>query len=263
MSTISDHLWLWGHAPGSHNGHYKIPGESTIGPLDAAKYMGLKNLMMVVLGNRPTPPFDDLAKSFAPLDKVAWSVVGDSSSDRVDVEEVVRLTKIAPNLVAGLMDDFFLSKPDKDGRIARHTPEALRRFREALRKAERPLEFWTTVYTHDLKLGIADHVEPCDAITYWTWRAKDLDNLEQNMAALEAIAPKKPKILGCYMWDYGDSRPMPLHAMQHQCHLGAEWLREKRVDGLIFLASCICDLKFEAVEWTRDWVAEMGPKLLG
>ena len=264
MPTVSDHLWLWAHAAGSHNGSYKLPADSKIEPIDAAQYMKLRNVIMVVLGNRPAPPFEALAKSFAPIDKLAWSIVGDASSNRVDVDEVVRLAGVAPNLTAGIMDDFFLAKPDEDGRIARHTPEALAGFRDALRKAARPLDFWTTVYTHDLPLpGLAAHLEPCDAITYWTWRAADLPNLEANFAALEKVAPKKRKLLGCYMWDYGDSRPMPLAAMQHQCHLGLQWLRERRIDGMIFLASVICDLKLETVEWAREWIADVGPKEIG
>ena len=37
-----------------------------------------------------------------------------------------------------------------------------------------------------------------------------------------------------------------------------KWLRQGRIEGMIFLASCICDLELEAVEWTRRWIAEVG-----
>jgi hypothetical protein len=46
--------------------------------------------------------------------------------------------------------------------------------------------------------------------------------------------------------------------MQQQCQLGLEWLRTGRIEGMIFLASCICDLNLEAVEWTRKWIREVG-----
>ena len=64
------------------------------------------------------------------------------------------------------------------------------------------------------------------------------------------------------MWDYGEKKPMPLELMQHQCELGHEWLRQGRIDGMIFLASCICDLDLEAVEWTRQWIAHNGDEPL-
>ncbi len=46
--------------------------------------------------------------------------------------------------------------------------------------------------------------------------------------------------------------------MKHQCELSLQWLKQRRIEGLIFLASCICDLELEAVEWTRRWIAEVG-----
>ena len=66
------------------------------------------------------------------------------------------------------------------------------------------------------------------------------------------------KILGCYMWDYGRKQPMPLERMQYQCETGLRWLQEGRIEGMIFLASCICDLELETVEWTRRWIAAVG-----
>jgi hypothetical protein len=70
------------------------------------------------------------------------------------------------------------------------------------------------------------------------------------------MSPGKQRVLGCYMWDYGTGHPMPVELMQRQVELGAQWLREGRIAGMIFLASCICDLELEAVEWTRRWIAE-------
>ena len=66
------------------------------------------------------------------------------------------------------------------------------------------------------------------------------------------------RMLGCYMWDYGKKRPLLVEAMARQCEIGLGWLLEGRIDGIIFLASCICDLELESVEWTRRWIAEVG-----
>ena len=64
------------------------------------------------------------------------------------------------------------------------------------------------------------------------------------------------------MWDYGQKAPMPLESMKQQCELGLRWLREGRIEGMIFLASCICDLELEAVEWTRTWIASVADQAL-
>jgi hypothetical protein len=50
---------------------------------------------------------------------------------------------------------------------------------------------------------------------------------------------------------------MPLDVMQEQCETGLEWLNANRIEGMIFLASCICDLELDAVEWTRTWIAKV------
>jgi hypothetical protein len=94
-------------------------------------------------------------------------------------------------------------------------------------------------------------------VTFWTWRAEDLAKLEANFARFEAIAPKSRKVLGCYMWDYGTRQPMPLALFQQQYHQGMRWLREGRIEGMIFLASCICDLGIDTVEWLRRELADL------
>jgi serine/threonine protein kinase/Flp pilus assembly protein TadD len=70
------------------------------------------------------------------------------------------------------------------------------------------------------------------------------------------------RVLGCYLWDYGGKKPMPLDLMRHECEVGLRWLRQGRIEGVIFLASCLCDLDLEAVEWTRSWIAQVGDKQL-
>ena len=47
---------------------------------------------------------------------------------------------------------------------------------------------------------------------------------------------------------------MPVEAMRHQCEAGHRVFTQGRIDGMIFLASCICDLGIETVEWTRKWI---------
>ena len=78
------------------------------------------------------------------------------------------------------------------------------------------------------------------------------------MARLEELAPHSRRMLGLYMWDYGTHTPMPLELMQLQAEIGLRWLREGRIEGMIFLASCICDLQLDAVEWSRKWISQLG-----
>jgi len=82
--------------------------------------------------------------------------------------------------------------------------------------------------------------------------------LEANLDRVGNLLPSKRKMLGCYMVDYHEKRSIPISLMQHQCEIGLRWLRQGRIDGIIFLGNTIMDLGFEAVEWTRGWIQEVG-----
>ena len=99
-------------------------------------------------------------------------------------------------------------------------------------------------------------------ISLWTWEAKDLERLEENFLRFKTLAPNKRTLLGCYMWDFGTGKPMPIAAMKKQCEFGLRQLQAGQVEGLIFLASNICDLDLETVEWTRRWIVEVGDQSL-
>ena len=39
-------------------------------------------------------------------------------------------------------------------------------------------------------------------------------------------------------------------------------LEQGEIEGIIFLASCICGPHLPAVEWTRRWIAAVGDKTI-
>ena len=131
-----------------------------------------------------------------------------------------------------------------------------------MRSGARPLDLWVTLYEHNLEMPIRDHLDQCDVITFWTWLASGLPRLERNIERLREVAPNQQRMLGCYLWDYGAGAPMPMDMMKFQCERGLKWLQDGTIDGMIFLASCICDLGIDTVEWARSWIKEVGPTML-
>jgi hypothetical protein len=265
MTTIGDRLWIWGHQASSYDGQYNLPARSSITPAQAARTMGIDNLLLIVYRGQPEPPFARHAREMADLKRVVWSIVGDSSSTRndrsSDLPAVLELAGRCPNVSGAIMDDFF-HQADAQGKISRHEVADLRHFADRLHAGPRPLDLWVVLYAHDLGLPVQPYLEPCDVITFWTWRAEQLDDLEANFRRAEALTPGKRRVLGCYMWDFGVGQPMPVERMADQCQRGLQWLREGRIEGMIFLGTCICDLGLETVEWTRRWIADVGGKAL-
>jgi hypothetical protein len=225
-------------------------------PAEGAFYLDTPNMIMVRYNDHPSPPYDQYARSFKPLDNFVWSIVGaGGATTDEELDHVRRLAIQNPNMTGVMMDDFFKSEPDK---VAVYTAEDLQNIRQRLTVEDRTLDLWVVLYQQQLDLPIKEHLALCDVATYWTWWAERIESLEEQYTRFEALAPSCRKVLGIYMWDYGNKKPISLSFMEQQCNIGLRWLKEGRIDGMIFLASCICDLELEAVEWTRAWIQDVG-----
>jgi len=258
-STVRDRLWLWGHDAGSHNEDWGLPGRSRIMPAEAVRYLAIPNLIMVRYKGRPPLPLDKYAESLQTLRRVVWSAVGaHGQTDEAERAHVLDLAARFPNFTGIMLDDFFVEKPGSGEEPAALSQGGLRELRGRLAAGSRKLDLWAVIYDHQLDQRVAPYLDLLDRVSLWAWDVEKVRGIGESLGRLEALAPSCKKVLGCYLWDYGGKRPMPLDILQEQCEAGLEWLRQGRIEGMIFLASCLCDLGLEAVEWTRGWVARVG-----
>jgi len=253
MLNILDKLWLWTHVAGGVNNQYGFKEGSKISPAEAASYMGVSNILFVRLNNKPeVPEYSKYAASFKKLNRVVWSIIGDSaSSNESEVPVLLELSKKFPNIRGVIMDDFF------SFRMNAYKPQDIANIRRSLSNrtdAGHKLDLWVTLYTHELDLAVKPYLDECDVTTLWTWHSEDLARLEMNFAKLKKMCPGSRKVLGCYMYDFGNSKPMQVELMEKQCRFGLDLLKTGEIEGIIFLASCICDLRLDAVEWTKKWI---------
>jgi hypothetical protein len=142
------------------------------------------------------------------------------------------------------------------------TPDQLKALREQIAAQGRKLPITCVIYTHQISPRILPHVNQVDKVAMWTWRSEDLANLEGNFENLRQIVHPKPIVLGCYLFDYGGNKQMTVDRMKRQCELGLKWLHQGKIEGMIFLASNVCDMGLPAVEWTRKWIASVGSQAL-
>jgi hypothetical protein len=260
--TVRDKLWIWSLVAGMYNDAPWFPGKSRITPVEAAFYLGVPNVCMVTYKTdcklKPAPPYDEYAIALLSAKRVIWALGGAGRRDvKVWLDDILKLPVTYNNIIGVQMDDFYQRTLDGE-ETGSLTPKELSYIKNQLVSGGHDLELWVTLYHHDLKYDIAHSLVKFDVVTYWTWDAKDLETLDQGFAEVEKVAPHARKLLGCYMWDFGGQRLMPIPLMQRQCELGLSWIRSGRIDGIIFGISNLCDLKLEAVEWTRRWVREVG-----
>ena len=256
--TLKDKLWIWGQNPNTHHGNgnpWRLPGENRMTPLEGCCYLGIPNCCRVGMSGLPKPPFDQDAMVLDTLDRVVWSILGDThSGNDVYLDEVLRIARKHPNVVGAVMDDFICTP----GRSEIYTPQVLREYRERLhQELSRKLDLWVVAYEYELDKPIKASLDECDVITFWTRNAANLTMLEENYRRLrEIVGENKSVLMGCYMWDYGAALPMPMDLMQYQLDVYHNWLHEGKIDGIIFCSNCIADLDLKAVDYTRDWIRE-------
>lgn len=263
------------------------PGGSRMTPAEGAFWLGVPNLLFINSNNIPPLPatepgrkkttFEQYAISFQPLDRVVWSVVGAGGKGGMEeLGAVLPLAKQFPNICGVFLDDFVRTDKNPDGSKTYRpamTRDELRQAREQIQTAGRPLEVWVTLYTHEINSQrkpskvpykpcdppLAGFLDQFDVLTLWTWNSDELDELEENLAALEKIAPQKARIaLGLYLWDFHNKKPVPVDLMKRQCDLGLKWLKEGRISDMIFLANTVLDIGMPSAEFSREWIKKHG-----
>ena len=203
--TIRDRIWIWGHPAGVHNDSFlaNLPKKSTIEPVAAADYMGIRNMIFVRYDGKPVPPFDTYYVPFQKLDRVYWSLVGASGATSADErEQVFQLAEKHDNLVGFILDDFFHSKATGPGADPETEADNLPPFEASLSPKElhalgqrkvrgRNLPIMAVVYTGQISKRAKAHIAEVDQVCLWTWRPADLEDLETNLARLEKAHPRQ------------------------------------------------------------------------
>jgi hypothetical protein len=306
-NTVRDRLWLFGVPADGPRLFYEgagYRGGSRITPAEGAHWLGVPNLMFITQPWNQPPAMarekawktvttkEQYAISFQSLKRVQWAAVGSGGlGGLAEVPDIVTLAKDYPNITSIYLDDFVTRPYTKraDGTTVgtpAMTEAQLKSMRTQLGKAGRPMEVWTTIYTHefdrkhrdfkDCEPPLADQMKHFDVVVLWTAQSADLRDLEKNLTLLESIKPKNCRIaLGIYLWGYWDKdpakaddksyvmgRPVPPDLMEHQCGLGLKWLKEGRVSDLVILGLAGIDQGIPSAKWMRDWIKKHGDQNL-
>lgn len=260
MGKVRDRFWIFTCVGGSDNDWLEragLPSGSRMTPAEGAFYLDIPNLIMVRWEGLPAYPYDQYAISFRPLKQVVWSIVGSGGANEdSEVERTLDLASRFPSITGVMMDDFFTG----DGRGQLEIDE-LKSIRQKLSMTKRNLDLWVVFYTRQIHQPVAPYLDQCDITTMWTWNSDELKDLDTNFGLLEQMNNGR-KMIGCYMWDYHNGKPVPIEKMEYQCEKGLQWLMEGRIEGMIFLANTVCDLNLEVVEWTREWIQKVGDREL-
>ena len=263
--TIRDSFWIWGHDAGAHHDprlNWHIPGENKMAPWEGAQYLGgIPNCCRVIFAGKPEPPFDEASKELDSFKRVVWSIVGDKSSRRNndggdDLAEVLRQAAKHPNIIGAIVDDFFSGNGD-----ARIPIDRFHEISEMLHRAS--LELWVVFYASLFNSNTLPWLDAVDVLTFWSWTTSELRSAEENIRRLKAMCPGKRCLAGCYIYDYGQSRPMDMESMTFQMDLYRRMLLAGNIDGVVVCSNTVADCGLEAPEYLRNWLNEHGDEVIG
>ena len=273
--TLIDRCWLWGHETGQVDG----PGNgwkldramSYYHMADAAKSMGLHNLN-AIRWDKPSKAFRD---SLLGMKRLTWPMSGNKTELNFTYDALAdwnfAVADEMPNVTGFDLDDFFVSRgpsvmvdTPKGRRLSCTTQfpyEQLVELRRRLDSYPRRLELRAVVYDEllDRRKDPADLIpslELVDAVTYWTWRAKNIPKLPEYFRRYRELAPGKPTYMGIYLYNFGDHKLMPEDMIALHLATGLEMFRKGEIEGFVFLCSSICNRSMPAVEFARRWLAE-------
>ena len=95
-------------------------------------------------------------------------------------------------------------------------------------------------------------------ITYWTWYGENLLHLEENLEKIFAANPGKRFYCGCYLWDYGNGKPLTDELMRRQLDVYYRYIRAGKLAGIIICSNCCADVGLDTVPIMLDWLKEHG-----
>ena len=160
------------------------------------------------------------------------------------------------------------TKPAPGPRVGRPALDRneLRLFRERLKSLGRPMDIWVTLYRHELlpKHPLQRLQSAAGQSARYVRRTYPVDfalpgtaPTRRESGGAQSGTPTRLIALGMYIWDYWASKPVPLELMRHQCELGLKWLKEQRIQEIIFLGNNVLDVGIPCAEFVRDWIAKV------
>ena len=285
---VRDRFWIFTDPAGTDDHRMKkfgVKGGSRMTPAESAYWLGVHNILFIRDQGLPAYPdmetdllkssYEQYAMSFEPLDRVIWSIVGSGGiGSAKELPYVLDMAKKFPNISGVFLDDFIINHSEDGKRSNIGKPalskEELSGIRERFKEVNQKMEMWVTLYTHhifnegySIEPPLSEYIDLFDVATLWTWKSEDLPKLEENLANLEKLTKGKTKIgLGIYTWDYTTGQSITNDLMEFQCGLGLKWLKEKRIENMIFLGNTLFDMGFPSVDFIRKWIAKVGNEIL-
>ena len=259
--VIRDLMWVWGTPEVPDNPEPSLGNYAQCSPIQRAQLLGVPNIFMAGAGLPLDEPLArQLHQEVAGVRTLVWEFAPDPGpplpfvyEQRLAVLQKLIADYPRPPVVGVLLDDMTSLSV-----AAGLQPEDLAGLSESLPAGVKLLG---VVYTMNMrKPGMDAIIKELDVINLWTWHARDVVDLEKNVAYCEQLAPDKPIVLGLYLHDYGGGRAIP-HDLHHlQANTALKLAHAQRIEGMVF---CTITNAPPVLQWTAEWIKRVGGQKIG
>jgi hypothetical protein len=273
--TVRDILWVWGNAEMArgNDAEHTFATFAESSPARRAELLGTPNALMAGDG---IPNDQQLARaqteSVKRCRRIVWEIMPDGSDNNTDMAQLyknceykqrtIQIHKLKdeyPQIEGVLLDDMTSVAVDQGFK-----PEHIRALKQHLASGKQSVDVWGVFYTMNFgRENINKYISELDVINLWTWDAKDIVNLEKNVAYCRKTFPGKPIMLGLYLYDYGNGggapRRIPMDLLKLQCETALKLAKDGRIAGIVFLT---IDNDPGVVQWTSDWIKRVADQPL-
>jgi len=268
--TVRDKLWLFASRAHDDDIFFLRAKErpkarwSRITPAEGAFMLGVPNMIMVESDGEPCPYTEDAfgyLESCCRIKNLLWSVTGSAGYRNGNEEEFIcDMAEKYPNIVGAYFDDFHGDYRKQSTLEEPQIRELFRKVRTQIDKACRPMESWATVYVTQLKKYPQDFYDDLDGVIMWNIRKIEPEKVEEDFKQFEEYLPNKKKMMGIYLINYGggESLSVPDEVMEAQCELALRLLKEKRIEGIVFLTNCVMGIGLTSEYFVRNWIDKVG-----
>ena len=226
-------------------------------PAEGAYILDVPNMLMIPCDFDPAP-FSKNAigymESFYRIKQVIWGACRKGVYNENDLDFICELTQKYPKLKGVFLDDLSSAMRKLEGDEARHKCclDLLSKTKKRLEGAATPIDIYITWYWHEDPVpGMLGYVE---GVSFWTWDSNELPLLRERFEACCHKFAGKKILLGIYMYDFKNRKPVPNEYMALQCNYALELLKAGRIDGIIFEANSVMGVGLPSEAWLRDWI---------
>ena len=250
MAKLKSKAWIWGHPANSLVNCSKIPEGNKTGPVEGMKQLNAENIFWIHFGGGP-----ENRKESAEAMEAACQKFGYRLTPGRNVDLVLNEHKTYSHQTVAAYDDFFNEEWSENNYTVHPVPAVLE---ERRRLNEAGMELWCVYYESLINRDISEYLDAFDVFTFWFWSQRSPEEYESMLKRFVEKTPNKRRMLGVYLYDFGNKRPADPDLVERELERAKELILDGTIEGFILHTNAVADLGYEGYDRAVEWMAKHG-----